>query len=138
MGCDIHIVLERRKAGNAEWIGVWASDHLPGKQGRPRFAQRDYGFFSRFGVRRSYEETRPVIYPRNIPEDVSRLAWTEYMSAPTDHHSASYATPQEFVGMWLAENQDSEDVRPEHALWDLLRLDTGFGCEHRLVFWFDN
>lgn len=26
MGCDIHIVLERRKTGGTRWIGVYSTD----------------------------------------------------------------------------------------------------------------
>lgn len=137
MGCDIHIVLERRKRGSLEWIGVWASDEVPIK-GRSKIAKRNYGLFSRFGVRGQREDYREVIYPRNIPEDVSRLAWTQYMRSPTDYHSASYATPEEFVAAWVKENPNDPDVRPEHALYDLLQLDTDYDGEHRLVFWFDN
>jgi hypothetical protein len=137
MGCDIHIVLERRKAGSQEWVGVWASDRLPGKSGRPHFAQRDYGLFSRFGVR-GHRDDGKVIYPRNIPEDVSRLAWAEYMRAPTDYHSPSHLTPQEFADAWLAENPNNTEVRPEFVLWDLLNLDTDYEGDHRLVIWFDN
>lgn len=133
MGCDIHVVLERRKRDSTEWIGVWASDELPG--GRPRVCRRDYDFFGHFNVRSTVQTP---IYPRNIPEDVSRLAWAQYMQAPTDHHSPSYATPQEFVERWLLANPDDQEVRRDCALWDLLRLDTDFDGDHRVVFWFDN
>ena len=137
MGCDIHIVAERRKAKSAEWIGIWTTDTMPGKA-RPLFAQRDYGLFQRFGVR-GRSESGKVIYPRNIPEDVSRLAWTQYMRCPEDHHSASHCTPQEFADAWLAENPNAEGIRADHAVYDLLGIDSyPDGFEYRLVFWFDN
>ncbi len=135
MGCDIHIVMERRLP-SFEWVGLWSSDEPPG--GRPKFAQRDYGLFQRFGVRG--HRVGGVIYPRNVPIDVSRLAWLQYMRSPTDHHSASHCTPQEFADAWLAENPDQNIVRPDHALYDLFGLDTSYpeDAEYRLVFWFDN
>ena len=138
MGCDIHVVLESRKVGSSEWIGQWCSDNVPMKRG-PRVAYRDYGLFQRFGVR-GRSESGPRILPRNLPEDVSRLAWTHYMRAPTDHHSASWCTPDEFVAMWFEEHPNSDDVRREHAVWDLLKIETDWpeATEHRLVFWFDN
>lgn len=134
MGCDIHIVMERREG--SEWVGIWSSDVGPRKDGRALIARRDYGFFSRFAVRGS---TGDVIYPRNIPKDVSRLAWLQYMKAPTDNHSASHASIEEFCDAWMAANSEHPGVRPEFAPYDLLGL---FGDEdegeHRVVFWFDN
>lgn len=134
MGCDIHIVMERREG--SEWVGIWSSDAGPHKHGRAMIAQRDYAFFSQFAVRGSAGNT---IYPRNIPKDVSRLAWLQYMKAPTDFHSASHASIKEFCDAWLAVNEGHADVRPEFASYDLLGI---FGDEdegeHRVVFWFDN
>lgn len=135
MGCDIHIVMERREASSAEWVGLWASDDLPG--GRPKIARRDYDFFSRLGVRNSGNGS-VAIYPRNIPKDVSRLAWLKYMGAPTDHHSVSYATVEEFLKIYVEVNSDDGSFRNDLAAWDLLCLDSDFEGDHRLVFWFDN
>lgn len=135
MGCDIHIVLERQDPDTREWTGIWCSDVGPGACAT--IGKRDYGFFSHFGVRGRAESG--VIYPRNIPKDVSRLAWLQYMRCPTDYHSASHATPEEFCAAWLAENPDSKSVRPEHALYDLLGLYSDEDTPpHRVVFWFDN
>jgi hypothetical protein len=135
MGCDIHIVLERRHGD--EWLGIWSSDCGPRKDGRALVARRNYAFFAKLGVRGASGTTK--IWPRNVPVDVSRLAWLQYMKAPTDYHSASYATIDEFCSAWLEANPDSDQVRPQHASYDLLGF---FGDEdegeHRLVFWFDN
>lgn len=136
MGCDIHIVLERRYPGDNDWHGVWCSDIGPNRSAR--IARRDYAFFSRFGVRGRPEDGH-IIYPRNLPRDVSRLSWLQFMRAPTDFHSASHATLKEFCDAWIAENPTDENVRPAHAAYDLFGLfgDDGEG-EHRVVFWFDN
>ena len=97
---------------------------------------RDYEFFSRFGVRGSDEKT---IYPRNLPKNVSRLAWFQYMRCPTDYHSASHATPDEFIAAWRSANPDNEVIRKGHELYDLLGLWMDEDDPpHRLVFWFDN
>lgn len=135
MGCDIHIVMERRKKDGGEWIGAWCSDFIPG--GRPKFAMRDYGLFQRFGVR-GYREDIKAIYPRNLPEDVSRLAWTQYMRCPTDYHSASHCTLQEFADAWMAENPEDSKVRADFALYDLFGVFGDEPFDYRLVFWFDN
>lgn len=136
MGCGIHIILERRYP-DSEWVGVWSSDVGPGKL-RAKIARRDYGFFQRFGVR-GYRDDVTAIYPRNLPRDVSRFSWLQYMLCPTDYHSASHATLDEFCAAWLAENPNDAEVRAEHATYDLFGI---FGDEdegeHRVVFWFDN
>lgn len=135
MGCDIHIVLER-KLPNTEWIGLWSSDHRPGN--RPLIARRDYAFFAEIASIRGSSRARN--YPKNVPIDVSRLAWLDYMSAPTDHHSASYMSPKEFVEAWRVVNEKHDEVRIGHELYDLLGLwgDNEDGAEYRVVFWFDN
>ena len=138
MGCDIHIVMERHDPEIQEWIGVWSSDNGPRKDGRQFVARRDYGFFAQFAVRGRAET---VIWPRNLPKTVSKLAWSQYMRCPTDYHSASYATPAEFVAAWLRANPDGSDgkIRPDFAMYDLLGLfDEYEEGEHRVVFWFDN
>ncbi|MEM1151827.1 MAG: hypothetical protein AAGI03_14980 [Pseudomonadota bacterium] len=138
MGCDIHIVLESRKPGSSEWIGHWCTDNLPTRR-RPRIADRDYAFFQRFAVRGTSESGK-VIYPRNLPEDLSRLAWSLYMLRPTDHHSASHCTPMEFAEAWLEENPNQDEIRAEFAFWDMFGIDEEWPpeTEYRLVFWFDN
>ena len=137
MGCDIHMVLEGKFPGDSDWVGIVAYDRLPGS--RLKFSQRDYGLFQRFGVR-GYREDVATIYPRNLPRDVSPLAWRMYMLCPTDYHSASHCTLREFADAWRAENPDDATVRSEHVIYDLFGLWEGEEGEpeYRLVFWFDN
>ena len=135
MGCDIHIVMECKWDGDSSWTGAWSSDCMAG--GRPLAASRDYGLFSRFGVRGPSD--KPTIYPRNIPRDVSDLAWKLYMDAPTDHHSASHCSLEEFCSAYLGENPESKTVRKEFAAYDLFGVFSGDDRrQYRLVFWFDN
>ena len=134
MGCDIHLVLECKFDGDSSWTGVWSSDRMPGS--RTLAANRDYGLFSRFAVRGP--SGGPVIYPRNIPRDVSELSWKLYMLAPTDHHSASHCTIEEFTSAYLAEHPASDAVREKYASYDLFGVFGEDGEEYRLVFWFDN
>lgn len=134
MGCDIHIVVERREKGSPEWVGVYASDTAIG--GRPKVAQRDYGFFARVASVRGRVEGG--LYPRNLPKDVSRLAWLLYMRCPTDYHNPSHMSPTQFAAAWIVENPTDTTVRPDHAVWDLLGIDGDEEAEHRIVFWFDN
>lgn len=139
MGCDIHIVLETRKRRTetepaGPWIGVWCSDRMP--DGRAPVARRDYDFFAAVaGVRGRPDDFRN--YPKNLPEDVSALAWREYMRAPTDHHSASHMTAEEFVSVYRAVNPvPDESAGRSHYL--LLGNDWDEDEDRRVVFWFDN
>ncbi len=137
MGCDIHIVLERRRTSQDKWIGVFSSDNyeVVGKNLRAR--NRDYGLFWRLaGVRETQKET-PFYFPKNLPRDISDLAWDEYMTHPTDHHTPSHLTVEEFCKAYVAENPGDPMVRNEHAATDLFGVYDD-GCEYRVVFWFDN
>lgn len=134
MGCDIHLVLERKREGDQKWVGLYSSDAL---KDRPICARRDYDFFAEVAnVRGESQEMNR--YPRNIPEDVSELAWQEYMSAPTDHHSASHMSAREFCEIHHKVNPNSS--RAEYKEYDLLGIDLNWpeNMEYRVVFWFDN
>ena len=133
MGCDIHLVLERRRKPTEDWLGILASDLIPGRS--MVVARRDYDFFAEVAnVRGRTSDSKN--YPRNVPEDISALAWQLYMSAPTDHHSASHMTAAEFCEVHHAVNP--EGSRAEFATYDLLGVWADQRDEHRVVFWFDN
>lgn len=135
MGCDIHIVLERRTSGKPweDWIGVMATDYHPGA--RLPVAQRDYNFFAEVAnVRGETSDFRN--YPRNLPADVSRLAWQQYMKAPTDYHSPSHMPLDEFCATYVKINP--EKARAEHAAYDLFGVYGDEGFDYRVCFWFDN
>lgn len=127
MGCDIHTVIEQKVDGR--WIGVSASDRM---KGRPIYAQRDYAFFGQIANVRE----RGAHYPRNLPRDVSELAWHLYMEAPTDHHSASHMPLDQFCEIHNQENP--KDSRTEYAVEDLTGIYSEKGEMYRVVFWFDN
>lgn len=136
MGCDIHLVVERRIQGDPDWIGIYASDNAPG--GRPKIAQRNYEFFAEVaGVRGSSATTT---YARNLPRDVSRLAWINFMACPTDYHHPSHLTVTEFIGAWRRANPNDESFREQFCAYDLLGVDSDWpeAADYRVVFWFDN
>ena len=135
MGCDIHIVLEAKFDGQPDWVGLWCSDNLPG--GRPIVARRNYEFFSSVAGVRGYDGSSAE--RKNLPIDISRLAWLKFMAAPTDHHTASLMAVGEFCDRWVRCNPSDERVRGEHALWDLLAIDSDWPkADYRVVFWFAN
>jgi hypothetical protein len=136
MGCDIHLVVERKRAKDTTWTGIFSSDNCP--KSRPPVAQRDYDFFAEIANVRGHGSR----YPQNVPEDISALAWQEYMSAPTDHHSASHMPIAEFAAVHNKINP--EKSRAEHAVYDLFGVSPEYAdedegpAEFRVVFWFDN
>ena len=128
MGCDIHTVIEERVGG--KWIGVVASDRM---QKRPIYAQRDYEFF---GAVASVRE-RGDKYPVGFPYDVSDLSWYLFSKVPTDYHSASHMSVEEFCAIHHRVNPEAS--RTEYAVHDLMGLwGADDGAEFRVVFWFDN
>lgn len=149
MGCDIHYVLERRVKERPweGWTGLYSSDALPT---RPLAKQRDYAFFGEVASVRG--ERSPLgFFPRNLPKDVSKLAWDEYMSAPLDHHSVSHLSARDFANAWWRvqklgdrkpKNHWGADITEKNVVeallgpWDFYEEN----CKHeyRVVFWFDN
>jgi hypothetical protein len=79
---------------------------------------------------------RGARYPQNLPEDLSALAWQEYMRAPTDYHSASHMSAAEFVAVYQEVNPPPEGEE-RFGLYRLLCADRDED-EYRVVFWFDN
>jgi len=134
MGCDIHIVVERRRKPSEPWVGLYTTDEMPG--GRPPIARRDYDFFAAVaGVRGNVQSFSN--YPRNVPEDISPLAWQQYMRAPTDHHSASHMSAAEFCSIHRSVRPDLS--REGLEAYDLLGVEQPDNkTEYRVVFWFDN
>ena len=143
MGCDIHIVVERRKKGKDRWVGIYCTDFLS-RTAIP-VGRRDYDFFGEVANVRSAGTSGN--YPRNLPEDISDLAWQQYMTAPTDHHSASHMSVEDMAACWIKANTKKDEmlrdtkIREDFAVWDLF----GYGIdpeegkwEYRAVFWFDN
>lgn len=137
MGCDIHFVIERRRPAvvGDRWLGIYASDHDIG--GRAQIARRNYDFFTEVAAVRGRSETQQ--YPKNVPEDISDLAWQEYMAAPTDHHSASHMSAADFVAAYRRAEPIKDQSRTPYDAYDLLGVcDLDGRYEFRVVFWFDN
>ncbi len=102
-------------------------------------AQRDYSFFAELAsVRGSSHRNN---YPRNLPVDMSTLTKRMFWQAPTDYHSASFMSVDEFSECWMRVNKNSDrGIRSEFIGYDLLGIDheDENKFEHRIVFWFDN
>ena len=155
MGCDIHIVVERKWEGR--WVGLRTDQGFVrgGYNGEetdwvyPDIGQRNYAFFARLaGVRGDGPE------PLGIPGDASDLTLMLTNQWEGDGHSHSYLPLKEFAERWCvgdeafittmaAERLDGKD-RAYARLLDRASIGT-FDLyddmdveDFRVVFWFDN
>jgi hypothetical protein len=155
MGCDIHIVVERKWEGRGVGLRTDRGFVRGGYNGEetdwvyPDIGQRDYGFFARLaGVRGDGPE------PLGIPSDASdlTLALTQYWES--DGHSFSYLPLKEFAERWCAKDaaflatMTAERLRGEDRAYARLLDRASIGVfdayddmdldDFRVVFWFDN
>lgn len=138
MGCDIHIVVERKLKLGSTWTGIMSTDV---GRNRPTIARRRYHLFSNLaGVRGSPEMDKGGQYPNFIPEDVSKLSLEQMGRYGSDGHSHSFMSVDKFIQIWRNTVDDFEEARHKHLSYDLF----GFDAEdfdkfqYRVVFWFDN
>lgn len=141
MGCDIHMVLERKSSDG--WVGLHNFQGCRGRDGRsayPVATERNYRLFAALaGVRGE----GPA--PKGLPEDMSLL--TKHLSSDWDGdgHSHSWIGLPEAVvefnqrrypeGETPVDPGSYRDKYPSSYWFDVESDDVP---EHRLVFWFDN
>jgi hypothetical protein len=137
MGCDIHVVLERR--WKEQWVGL---DHHGAHA-----CERNYERFTKLcGVRAELGEDYPE--PRGLPDDASPLSQMQFEGWGMDAHSASWHPLQDFVRICLETEFDPENAflndkdprkEPYYYYFGLYADEGDFDLnEYRVVFWFDN
>lgn len=160
MGCDIHIVLERRSSDLNKWVGVQTykgiasnllDDSIKTSYGFAWFKlrNRNYDFFNDLcGVRGEGSEFGHT--PRGLPDDASDLALMEFDN-DSDLHSHSWLSARDFCGPLAASRYEGQEL----AVLIGERMAKGFNLallndfvndeieedtvdEYRLVFAFDN
>lgn len=154
MGCDIHMVLEKRVVvdGVEGWIGMHDFPTTPDpKEGNHYQKQwwgvtgRNYALFAALaGVRGDGPN------PKGMPSDASELAHYLSNGCGTDGHSHSFCSIQEFLTAYTDVCSEESVVRREYVgalleggdAWVYSAGEMLFGyldSEHyRVVFWFDN
>jgi len=142
MGCDIHMVIERKRAKDTTWTGVVSTDHLRFDD-RPPPSERNYAFFSRIADVRTYGDDVKTEQPKGVPEDASDLARQEIERWDCDGHSHSWMPLREFCLAYyeVCPPEDERDLRyPEARLFGIYPGDgdSRAGEQWRVVFWFDN
>jgi len=138
MGCDIHIVLEKKY--NSKWIGVHAFPYYESvKKGYmfPPATDRNYDRFAALaGVRGEGPD------PKGLPEDASELTLMLVATRwRNDGHSFSYASLVEATKIFLETGH--EDAISDLGIKYPENFFFGVGSEDgfenfRIVFWFDN
>lgn len=140
MGCDIHIVLER-KVGDGGWVGIhnfpyWQQRDRTGRSTAwPLATERNYRRFAALaGVRGDGPE------PRGVPEDVSVLAQMEIDRYGSDGHSHSWMSVEEAAPIFLQTEWvgPSDDWASKYPVCYFFGVEPEDAKNHRLVFWFDN
>lgn len=138
MGCDIHLVLERKYG--LKWIAV---DTFAGHEcgyGKSEYASpiarsRNY---ERFGALANVRTEGPA--PRGVPADISETTAMLLEDWEGDAHSTSWLPLEEAAAIFLAtehgEVTDFEKKYPESHFFGVDK-ESARG-KHRLVFWFDN
>lgn len=163
MGCDIHIVLERKNTDTGEWVGVrdyrgFSAKLLDIERGEGTYEYawftlclRDYSFFNDLcGVRGSGSSFG--FYARGLPEDASALSLMRLSADDPDLHSHSWLDMKQLSGP-LAANKAPEGDVPTLVMermgnsgynlgllreWVDDEIEDGTIDEWRLVFAFDN
>jgi hypothetical protein len=159
MGCDIHLVVEKKF--DKKWVGLWTSEDdlrmpIDGvfavHDGSKRPAgnaywhshrDRNYKFFALLaGVRGSGPD------PKGIPEDASDLARIYIDQDGSDGHSHSWDMLDDFHEKWIAANSEpgeyvaskiKSEANPRFEHMHPLRWrNEEQQEEYRVIYWFDN
>lgn len=151
MGCDIHVVLER-KFGD-KWIGLREVRSFPSyvyNSGDKSWKQeyffcransRNYDLFGKLAnVRGEGPE------PKGVPDDASELSKALIEQWDSDGHSHSYCTLQEYLEALAASEDNPAEVflSGKHPAVEAPHMfyfgmyEPEDGEEYRVVFWFDN
>ena len=163
MGCDIHMVLERKYRKDGPWVGVHCFSYTPTIQGIKGslyysyvVRNRQYDLFTELaGVR---GDSPTAMEPRGLPADMSELARAETDSCGDDGHTHTHMSVEEYATAFLRVNPEFvlNEAVPIPASGTPLRatVDALFGywsgdaasigdesnesTEHRVIIWFDN
>lgn len=138
MGCDIHIVLER-KIGD-KWIGIDAyRQYFAPQMDQAYVRTRNYKRFAKLaGVRGDGPE------PKGLPEDLSDLAKMLSDDWDLDGHSHSWASLLDALPIFIEtewfdiEHQSDYAKKYPASYFFNVYEDELKGKDYRIVFWFDN
>lgn len=159
MGCDIHMVLER-KTDNG-WLGMHSFDPTPINKYKGGSSEPDATwawwevtnrYYERFGAMAGVRTSGPE--PRGIPYDASQLALYGIDRWGIDAHSHSWLYAGEFIKILCAEESVPKNIKIAYTQglldggdkWFYAVADRFLGFldddaspnDYRVVFFFDN
>ena len=166
MGCDIHMMIERRIKSPSvaeQWATVNTLNAISDKglhgadfRGRLWYVAegRNYAFFGDLTNGEVRSEADGFNYPlRGVPQDVSPLIASELDYWSGDGHSASWLYADEFIPVFIKHCTSEKDVAiyterrmKGEPIWvdvleDYFNVAVPDDCkpsDFRFVFWFDN
>jgi hypothetical protein len=136
MGCDIHMVLEKKHDGH--WLGLHDFPYIETEKGYsfPPATSRNYQRFAMLaGVRGEGPD------PKGFPADASELSQMLYDRMGGDAHSPSYMMVEDAEKVFLETANESalNDWRKKYPSCYFFGVEKEDGFENfRIVFWFDN
>lgn len=156
MGCDIHIILEKKY--EHKWVGIYATDLTPRLWGF-LITDRDYYLFAKIAdVRNKLKRLCPApLLPRGFPSDMSDLsniAITSYDGGYDNYvcHDATHLTVDEFCDAFLEVNRNHGETRmamledkypsivsqTEYELFHICKDSGEDKKDYRVIIYFDN
>lgn len=139
MGCDIHIVLEKKDDG--KWVGVDSFRPAYDPRGEWRYPVAAIRNYNRFAALAGVRGEGPD--PKGFPEDASDLSYMSFHDWGSDAHSASWLELKAATDIFLAtgyplENAAHEQYRKKYPADFYFGVDNYEMGDCRIVFWFDN
>ena len=144
MGCDIHMVLERRIGDR--WLGVNSFSGHHSRWVKPG----EYDWYSPVATSRNYERFAALAGvrgegppPRGLPSDISELAALLSDEYGADGHSHSWMPLVDAVPLFLRTHwqgePDKESLAWKYPASYFFNVESAENLgDYRLVFWFDN
>ena len=142
MGCDIHLVVERRIAPD-KWVAV---NTMNGHHRSPwHVKDGDYSWSSPAARERNYERFAKLAGvrgrgpdARGAPEDASETTRHLIDGWSTDGHSHSWLPITEATPIFVETASKLSDHDRKSPVAYFFGIEEEEAAEHRIVFWFDN
>ena len=130
MGCDIHMMIERKKKNRKTWV------HETGMEYKPR----NYNMFALLAGVRSCDGTQAVFPEAGIAPDASSRFKEYCESCVNDGHSHSFLSCQQYEHVmknYEAKYPGNHAYEYQETLWRMRGI-VADGHQARVCFFFDN
>lgn len=104
MGCDIHVILERKVEDRWQNVSIYRVTDVNTIEKIEPYSDRDYELFSVLAGVRGCQE--PLIYPRGFPDKMSGATWEIIEKWEGDYHTPTWYDMYELI--LFAKNYQNE------------------------------